>query len=134
MKKLVDNYNIANNDEILEDTKDKIKIDFYTAYVELVDGKYDFYRPKEDMREGQDCYTGKPLYGLESNQFYAIVMKCRLYNYLNDECLLDIESEVDVFYPKRFEQEDDDSYLFLFQDFYNFQYERSKLYSFIDED
>ena len=44
-----------------------------TAYVcvgkELVDGKYDFYRPEEDMREGQDCYTGKPLYGLESNQF-----------------------------------------------------------------
>lgn len=25
-------------------------------------------------------------------------------------------------------REDDDSYLFLFQDFYNFQYERSKLY------
>ena len=132
-EEILDKINLTNNDENLEDKKDKIKIDFYTAYVELVDGKYDFYRPEEDMQDGYDGDTDEPLYGLESNQFYAIVMKCRLYNYLNDECLLDIESEIDIFYPKRFEQEDDDSYLFLFQDFYNFQYERSKLYSLIEE-
>lgn len=84
------------------------------------------------MQDGYDCATDEPLYGLEDNQFYAIVMKCRLYNYLNDECLLDIESEIDIFYPKRFEQEDDDSYLFLFQDFYNFQYERTKIYHLIE--
>lgn len=132
VKDMKNENNTDNNHEILENKKDKIKIDFYTAYVQLVDGKYDFYRPEEDMQDGYDCDTDEPLYGLEDNQFYAIVMKCRLYNYLNDECLLDIESEIDIFYPKRFEQEDDDSYLFLFQDFYNFQYERSKLYSFMD--
>ena len=126
VKDMKNENNTDNNHKILENKKDKIKIDFYTAYVELVDGKYDFYRPEEDMREGQDCYTGKPLYGLESNQFYAIVIKCKIYEYLRDNEILDIESDDCVLFPES--REDDDSYLFLFQDFYNFQYERSKLY------
>ena len=129
-KNLVDNYNIANNDENLEDTKDKIKIDFYTAYVEEVDRKYNFYTPEDDMKEGHDCYTDEPLYALEGNQFYAIVIKCKVYDNLRDNYILDIESDNCVLFPES--REDDDSYLFLFQDFYNFQYERSKLYSLIE--
>ena len=130
VKDMKNENNTDNNHKILENKKDKIKIDFYTAYVELVDGKYDFYRPEEDMREGHDCYTDEPLYGLESNQFYAIVIKCRIYEYLRDNEILDIESDDCVLFPES--REDDDSYLFLFQDFYNFQYERSKLYSLIE--
>ena len=126
VKDMKNENNTDNNHKILENKKDKIKIDFYTAYVELVDGKYDFYRPEEDMQEGYDCDTNEPLYGLESNQFYAIVIKCKIYEYLRDNEILDIESDDCVLFPES--REDDDSYLFLFQDFYNFQYERSKLY------
>ena len=129
-KDLVDKNNITNNDENLEDIKDKVKINFYTAYVEEVDRKYNFYTPEDDMKEGHDCYTDEPLYALEGNQFYAIVIKCKIYEYLRDNEILDIESDDCVLFPES--REDDDSYLFLFQDFYNFQYEWSKLYSFMD--
>lgn len=130
-KDLVDKNNITNNDENLKDTKDKIKIDFYTAYVEEVDRKYNFYTPEDDMQEGHDWYTDEPLYALGDNQFYAIVIKCKVYDTLKNNCILDIESDNCVIFPQNYE--DDDSYLFLFQDFYNFQYERSKLYSLIEQ-
>ncbi|KLD98291.1 hypothetical protein [Aliarcobacter butzleri] len=113
-----------------EELKDKVKIYFSTAYVELVGGEYNFYIPEDDMKEGHDCYTDEPLYTLKDNQFFAIVIKCKIYEDLIDNDILDIESDDCVLFPER--NEDDDRYLFLFQDFYNFQYERSKIYSFID--
>ncbi|WP_323668493.1 S24 family peptidase [Aliarcobacter butzleri] len=123
-KDIINESNMVNNDEKLEDTKHKI--DFYTAYVELVDRKYNFYRPEDDMQEGRDWYTDESLYSLKYNQFHAIVIKCKVYDNLRDNCILDIESEICVLFSES--REEDDSYLFLFQDFYNFQYERAKLY------
>lgn len=125
-KDISDENNITNKDE----KEDKIKIDFYTAYVEEVNNKYKIFTPEDDMQEGHDCDTDEPLYSLEDNQFYTIVIKCKIYEYLRDNGILDIESDDCVLFPESFE--DDDSYLFLFQDFYNFQYERSKIYDLIN--
>lgn len=126
-KDISDENNITNKDEKVDDIKeDKIKIDFYTAYVEEVNNKYKIFTPEDDMQEGHDCYTDEPLYALQNNQFYAIVIKCKVYDNLRDNSLLDIESDICELFPQSLE--DDDSYLFLFQDFYNFQYERAKLY------
>jgi hypothetical protein len=54
---------IKNSDEELEDKKeDKLKIDFYTAYVKLVKDKYKIFTSKKDMQEGYNSDTDEPLY------------------------------------------------------------------------
>ncbi|MDY0193390.1 MAG: S24 family peptidase [Aliarcobacter butzleri] len=130
-KDIVDKNNIINKDKKVEDIKeDKVKIDFYTVYIEFVNNEYKIFTPEDDMQEGHDCDTDEPLYSLEDNQFYAIVIKCKIYEYLRDNGILDIESDDCVLFPESLE--DDDSCLFLFQDFYNFQYERTKIYHLIE--
>ncbi|WP_066246847.1 S24 family peptidase [Arcobacter porcinus] len=127
-----DKTDMKNNEQINEDREEKIKIDFYTAYVELVDKEYRFFRPEDDsMRAGYDWHTDEPMYALDSNQFYAIVMKCAVFDRLRDNAMLDIEAEIDVLFPEC--HEDDDSYLFLFQDSYNYHYEKSKIYELNEE-
>lgn len=130
-KDILDKNNIANKEEKAEEIKeDKLKIDFYTAYVKLVNDKYKIFTPKKDMQDGYDSDTDEPLYALEDNQFHAIIMKCKVYNYLIDNALLHIEAEIEAIFPEKYK--DDDSYLFLFQDTYNYEYERQKIYNLIN--
>ena len=122
---------IKNSDEELEDKKeDKLKIDFYTAYVKLVKDKYKIFTPKKDMQDGYDCDTDEPLYSLEDNQFHAIIMKCDTYDTLHNNKRLNIEHHRCVTVCEK----DYDNYMFLFDDFFSFQYERSKIYSLIEND
>ena len=128
-KDILDKNNIANKEEKAEEIKeDKLKIDFYTAYVKLVKDKYKIFTPKKDMQDGYDCDTDEPLYSLEDNQFHAIIMKCDTYDTLHNNKKLDIEHHGCVTVCEK----NYDNYMFLFDDFYSFQYERSKLYSFMD--
>ena len=91
-KDILDKNNVTNKDEKAEEIKeDKLKIDFYTAYVKLVNDKYKIFTPKKDMQEGHDCDTDEPLYSLEDNQFHAIIMKCDTYDTLHNNKKLDIE-------------------------------------------
>ena len=124
-KDLVDKNNIINKDEKVDDiNEDKIKIDFDTAYVKFVNNKYKIFTPKKDMQDGYDCDTDEPLYALEDNQFHAIIMKCEDYDTLHNNRKLEIEHHGCV----TLSEKEYDNYMFLFDDFYSFQYERSKIY------
>lgn len=120
------------DEEIVEEKEEKIAVDiditnikYITEYVELINEEYRFFTPDEDLQAGHDSYTDEPLYDLGYNQFYAIIMKCKLYDKLVENNILEIEASNCVLFPQS--REDDDSYLFLFEDYYNFQYERAKL-------
>ena len=130
-KDILDKNNIANKEEKAEEIKeDKLKIDFYTAYVKLVNDKYKIFTPKKDMQDGYDSDTDEPLYALDDNQFHAIIMKCDTYDTLHNNKKLDIEHHGCVTVCEK----DYDNYMFLFDDFFSFQYERSKIYSLIEND
>ncbi len=129
-KDILDKNNIANKEEKTEEIKeDKLKIDFYTAYVKLVNDKYKIFTPKKDMQDGYDSDTDEPLYALEDNQLHAIIMKCDTYDTLYNNKKLDIEHHGCVTVSEK----EYDNYMFLFDDFFSFQYERSKLYSLVEE-
>ena len=88
--------------------------------------KDDFLRIEETIDSSENALM------IETNKLSNITQKIIMFNIaMNDNCILDIESDNCVIFPQNYE--DDDSYLFLFQDFYNFQYERSKLYSLIEQ-
>lgn len=129
-KEVESNISLVSEKETKASLKDNFEIDFWTAYVEFVDGKYNIYTPDDDMKDGYDSYTGERLYDLNNNQFHAIIMKCKVYNYLIDNALLHIEAEIEAIFPEKYK--DDDSYLFLFQDTYNYEYERQKIYNLIN--
>ena len=112
----------------LKDTKDKI--DFYTAYVKFVNDEYKIFTPKDYMRTGYDGDTDEPLYDLEDDEFHAIIIKCDDYDSLRDSRKLEIEYHDCITISER----KYDNYMFLFDDFFSFQYERSKIYSLIEED
>lgn len=110
--------------------KDKIKINFHTAYVKWDDDEYKIFRPKEYMKAGYDCDTDEPLYDLEDDEFHAIIMKCDDYDILRNSRKLDIEyDDCITVSEKKY-----DNYMFLFGDFYSFQYERSKIYVLNEEE
>ena len=128
-KDILDKNNIANKEEKAEEIKeDKLKIDFYTAYVKLVNDKYKIFTPKKDMQDGYDSDTDEHLYDLEDNQFHAIIMKCEDYDTLHNNKKIEIEHHGCVTICEK----EYDNYMFLFDDFYSFQCERSKLYRLID--
>ena len=128
-KDLVDKNNITNkNEKVYDINEDKIKIDFYTAYVKFVNNKYKIFTPKKDMQDGYDSDTDEPLYDLEDNQFHAIIMKCEDYDTLHNNKKIEIEHHGCVTICEK----EYDNYMFLFDDFYSFQCERSKLYRLID--
>ena len=81
------------------------------------------------MQEGYNSDTDEPLYALEDNQFHAIIMKCVDYDTLYNNQKLDIEHHGCVTVSEK----EHDNYMFIFDDFFSFQYERSKLYSLVEE-
>lgn len=132
LDKAINNVSFS-NDKKIEENKVRQKKRFGTAYVEEVNNKYKIYTPDDDMKDGYDCYTDEPLYSLCSNQYYAIIVEWSYYDYLVDNDILDIESELCVISPAEFDHQED-CHMFLFQDYFNFQYEREKLYIAMDEE
>lgn len=132
-KNVLDTSNQTTNEsenEKKDAPKDKIKINFHTAYVKWDDDEYKIFRPNEYMKAGYDCDTDEPLYDLEDDEFHAIIMKCDDYDILRNSGKLDIEyDDCTTVSEKKY-----DTYMFLFGDFYNFQYERSKIYALNKEE
>lgn len=125
---LVDNQlTMMNTNGLDKNMKNSPKkdIEFSTAYIELIDGKYKFFTPDEDSKDGYEAYTDEPLYNLERNQFHAIIINCEVYDELLGNSILEIESSNCILLPNSHTK--DDEYAFLFEEYHSYLYERDKL-------